>query len=706
MSAYAERVSTLRGECLARKAIRQSSRVLWSPAGDIISPVVDAESLKSSEGLPWQIRRGLRSKARMEACLFEMDSCGMLAGRVIPHAPPEKGKLEEALAYLKGFPEAGGQSGHCELALDRLFERGVSGLIEDMQAKSSSIAEPERKDALESFALALQGFSRMILNAAESVEAALSSEKVESRKLELEVVMNSCRRVASAPPETFMDAIHLTWFANMAVNFADGAALVVPGHLDRRLIDYYKREGIDREKALFLIENLYILINDYVPDGLAMSIMVGGRDRHGDDITNDLSHLCLEALRRTALCYPTVGVCWHRGTPDTLNSLAVELISKGYTTPAFFGDETIQTGLRSYGVPTGEACDYINSTCVEITPCGSSNVWVASPYFSLCGILLEELSSGTDYASFDGFVEKYFMRLSKRIAEAADAQNRHRDARARQGGKPLQSAFTRDCIERATDIDKGGARYNWVECSFVGLANLADSLMVIKGEVFDKKEMDVPALKRVLDSNFEGHGELRMKFLNSHPKYGVGNGEVDALAGMVIDKVSKECAKHRMSPDNSPFVPGVFCWMMHERLGGECGATPDGRLAKTPFADGAGPAQGRETKGPTAAILSASSWDHSKMIGGSALNMKFDKSLFRDRKAVESLKGLILTYLKRGGFEVQVNVVDHGMLERAKRNPESYRDLVVRIGGFTDYFTRLSPQMQDELISRTSYLHF
>jgi len=158
-----------------------------------------------------------------------------------------------------------------------------------------------------------------------------------------------------------------------------------------------------------------------------------------------------------------------------------------------------------------------------------------------------------------------------------------------------------------------------------------------------------------------------------------------------------------MEPDGSPFVPGGFVWIMHERLGRETTATPDGRRRGTPFADGCGPAQGREKCGPTAAILSTTSWDHSPMIGGLAFNMKFSRSLFRAPEAVERLRDLILTFLRRGGFEVQVNTVDREVLKAARENPEAYRDLVVRIGGYTDYFTRLSPEMQEEVMMRTQY---
>ncbi|MEI8248595.1 MAG: glycine radical domain-containing protein, partial [Lentisphaerota bacterium] len=164
-----------------------------------------------------------------------------------------------------------------------------------------------------------------------------------------------------------------------------------------------------------------------------------------------------------------------------------------------------------------------------------------------------------------------------------------------------------------------------------------------------------------------------------------------------------ECAQYKLPPDDAPFVPGMFCWIMHQRLGADCRATPDGRKAGFAFADGAGPAQGREKNGPTAAIMSVTSWDQSGMIGGVAYNMKFDKSLFSSPEMRTKFRHLVEVFLDRGGFETQINVLDCDILAKAMENPDAYRDLVVRIGGYTDYFTHLSPGMQAEVMQRTEF---
>jgi len=668
-----------------------------------------AESLRKSEHLKsWQERKGLCTHEILSTLTLDVDDLELLMGRLAPR--PESvsdAQLEDAAEYLKKFPKPGGQTGHCELDLSTIMQMGIDGLLEDIQRRADA-SEGEQAATYRSFIQALSGLSIMIEHAAECGEGAIQGGFPE-RQEELAEMAEICRRIAHHPPNSFRDAIQLLWLVLLGVQHGEEVWLIGPGHLDRTLFPFYERdlrEGkITRDDALLLIESLYILINEFVPDHLAVPVMVGGVDPEGKDVTNDLSYLCLEALRRTRLIYPTVGICWHEGTPRELLDLGIRLIGEGISNPAFFGDATIQKGLKALGTPPEQACNYINSTCVEITPVGSSNVWVASPYFNTCALLLEEtsLQAESSALSFESFLNGYRERLSNVVAEGVEVQNRLRDERQRHGRKPLQSVFTRDCIARGRDIDDGGAIYNWIECSFVGLANLADSLLVIREEIFNRRRMSFAELKAILDANYEGHEETRQRFLKSHVKYGQDDPEVDGIVSEITRIFVDECRKHKVKPDLSHFVPGTFVWEMHSHFGLVTGATPDGRLARSALADGGGPAQGRESKGPTAAILSTTSWDHSPMIGGLAFNMRFNKSMFSNDGGYDRLRDLVLTYLRRGGFEVQVNVVDAEVLREAREAPEKYRDLIVRIGGYTGYFTQLPSGLQEEIIMRTEY---
>jgi formate C-acetyltransferase len=403
-----------------------------------------------------------------------------------PDRPEWRDERQVAISYLNGhYPHVftPGQAGHCQLDLSRLFALGIDGLIADLEMWRSK-ATPKQAEVYQSFIYSLDGFSCMIENAARTVEVACPQAGA-ARRQELEDMGAACRRIAHSPPGTFREALQLTWLAILGCQFADRAVLVSPGHLDRILWPFYQTDlaagRLTQETALLLLEGCYLLINEYVPDGLAVSVW--SVDEMLSARATIHSYLCLEALRRTKLVYPTVGVCWHEQTPPDLSDLALELMAQGYSNPAFFGDDTIQRGLQLYGVPVDEACDYVNSTCVEITPYGSSNVWVASPYFSLCKILVDEIAeqaeTSTPAETFVAFLDGYRQRLRRWVAEAVEEENTKRRQRQLYGGKPLQSVFTRDCIERGLDIDNGGARYNWVECSFVGLANLADSSMCL-----------------------------------------------------------------------------------------------------------------------------------------------------------------------------------------------------------------------------------
>ena len=654
-----------------------------------------------------QIKAGILTRKRLSNLRFQIDNNELLAGRILNCNHSEE-EINKATEFLKTIPAAGGQSGHCALYWEELFEIGIGGIIDRVSSLLEN-SEKECADAYQSFIYALYGLQEMITNAITPVQEALESASSE-RAEELIKIIDSCERIKNDPPKNFRDAIQLVWFVMVGAMVGDEISYVCPGMLDRHFARFIENTHSFKEEALEILEAFYFLINDFTPSGGASAILVGGIDENGDNVTNELSYLCLEALRRTNLVYPTVGVCWHENTPDSLTSLAVELITKGYSTPAFFNDEIIRKGLMKYGVPEVEACDYQNSTCVEITPYGSSNIWVASPYFSLCGILMEVIDEivkkDISLQSYDDFVEAYFELLGNKIADAVQKQNELRERRRQYNRNPLQSVFTQDCISRGKDIDDGGGRYNWVECSFVGLANLIDSLKVIKEEVYKTGNYSLLQLKNILDKNFTGNEMLQQRFLNYQPKYGMDNSSVDSEIHRFMDFITTECAKHKMLPDNSHFVPGTFCWVMHQRLGAQCGATPDGRKAGMPFADGAGPAQGREKFGPTAAINSVTSWNHCSMIGGSAFNMKFNSSLFDAQGAEEKLKQLILVFLRKGGFEAQINVIDNAALKAAIQNPQQYSDLVVRIGGYTDYFTCLPPEMQQDVIQRTEYQSF
>ena len=295
----------------------------------------------------------------------------------------------------------------------------------------------------------------------------------------------------------------------------------------------------------------------------------------------------------------------------------------------------------------------------------------------------------------------YRSHHSGAVRQAVIAMNTHQATRRYNGGFPLLSCFVNDCIARGADIDHGGARHNWIEPNFVGLSNLVDSLAAIRQFVYQEERVTMDELVRAMRDNFEGREDLRLMLLHRAPKYGNDDPTVDALATEMAAYIRDEVSCYTTTL-GGPFLSGFFCWIKHVDLGRATAASADGRRAGFPLAAGSGPAQGRERLGPTAAVLSSTTWDHAPHLGGIAVNLKFSRP--RDASAFQQrLLDVVETYLQRGGFEVQVNVVDRETLLAAREHPEQYRDLVVRIGGYSDYFVGLSEEMQEEIILRTEH---
>ncbi len=761
--------------------------------------------MQTADDCFWVRRRGKAVANILQNATVQIGPDELLVGRLYLGEPTaeEAERLEEAQRYLAAQPKYFGQAGHMSVDIPKLLAKGARGIQQDIEQHRSEL-DPANPDHAEKTAfydaahIALEGLCAYAEHHAEAAERLAAEATDEARKQELLQIAERCRRVPAHPARTYAEALQAVHFVNSTIHWAQGSGLICPGHPDRWLWPYYERDiaagRLSPEQAQELLDCSNILINETIARGLAIGLMVAGRGPDDRDVTNELSYMCLQSIRNVGLSYPGVGICWNEDTPADLLACGCEILAERGANPAIFNDAVISQALLNAGVTPQEACEFQNSTCVEISPAGASNVWVASPYFNLCQILLDllhDVACGeVQAATFGDLLPAYCDRLGAAIKEAVGGQNANRISTIRHRNFPLLSPFVRDCIERGLDIDCGGARYNWIECSFVGLANLVDSLAVIREFLYGYSPPSPPtplpqgegrtataasppaplpqgegrtataasppasptpservpatgsgengnghrleslchavtsyrsgsartatapsppaltgevrALLDVLAADFAGHEDLRQRFLTQVPSYGNDEPAVDELAVMIADFVAAECAKYDVVLGGG-FKPGFFCWVMHERLGSETGATPDGRKAGVPFADGAGPAQGRERNGPTAAVKSTTCWDHTPMLGGLVLNLKFSKKALESDESRGKLAELIKTYMRLGGMEVQINVVSREALVAAKARPEEYRDLVVRVAGYTDYFTNLSAAMQDEIIARTEF---
>ncbi len=600
----------------------------------------------------------------------------------------------------------GGQDSHMAIDYELVLNCGLNGIIENINVALLTCDE-SKKEFYQTCRRCLEAVIKHSECYADAASKLAETTKDKKRRAELEKISEICAKVPANPAESFYEALQSIHFVTYCLSmnpFRYCPQQFQLGHPDRYLLSYYLKDiqaGIlTKEYAQLLLDCLGIQINNRVPNGLSSGYMVGGRDEKGNIVANDLTLMCMQVIDDIKLVYPAVGLCFAEGMEDVYIEKACEIISHGCSHPAIFNDDIITKGLKCYGVPEKEAHNYIHSTCVEITPVASSNVWVASPYTNMAQLLLDILDR--EYESYDELVNTYFEKLDVKIEKNFLNQCHIRNVRSENSINPLLSCFVNDCLARGVGIEQGGARYNWIMPSFVGMANLVDSLYALKKLVFEKNEFTIAKLKQILDNNFEGEELLRLRILNSIPKYGNDIDEIDSYFGLITEHIISECKKYCGVHQNANLIPSVFCWIMHEQFGRETGATPDGRKAGFPLGDGSGPCQGREMNGPTASVLSSTKWAHHQLIGGVAVNMKFSKKSLGVH-SLDNMKSLVKTYLKCGGFEIQINVIDKETLEKAVLNPEDYRDLVVRIGGYSDYFVKLSPKMQQEVILRTEH---
>lgn len=652
--------------------------------------------------------RSLYSEAyahAMEQMPVRIEEEELIVGKCgIPLSERQQKEWQDLKPFVESQIELGGQDSHMTVDYELLLEKGLSGILETVEEKLAGGHNPFY-EACKSCLLAVMQFSdRYAAMANELAQKEVNQE----RKMELEELAGICSRVPRYPAQNFYEAVQSVHFVTFCLSMDPARCYAFQqfqlGRPDRYLLKYYEKDlasGIlTPQRAQLLLDCLGIMINHRVPSGLSSGYMVGGRDKSGVVVANELTELCMNVIEDLRLVFPAVGLCYTQDMPEKYLRRACEILAQGCSHPAIFNDDVIAEGLQLYGVPEEDCREYIQSTCVEITPIASSNVWVASPYINLVRPLLEAMDR--EYTTVDEIVQMVLEKLDWTIRLSFEEQNAVRRERARRNCNPFLSCLMKDCLERGLDSECGGGRYNWIMPSFVGLANLADSLAVLEQLVFTEKKYTIAELKQMLDCNFEGFEEQRCDLLQNVPKYGNDEDCVDKWCSIITGHIVEECRKYTPALDNGRLVPSVFCWEMHARFGEETGATPDGRPAGFPLGDGSGPAQGREKQGPTASVLSSTKWSHREFIGGVAVNMRFSKRIL-EVDSYAKIMALIRAFMQRGGFEMQINVVDAETLRAARRNPELYQDLIVRVGGYSDYFVRLSDQMQLEVMMRTEH---
>ena len=606
--------------------------------------------------------------------------------------------------------------------------------------------------------------------------AAQTSDPV--RKQELLVIAENCSRVPAKGAQNFYEACQSFWFVQQLLQMESSGHSISPGRFDQYMYPYYKKDmeagTITREFAQELMDCIWVKLNDpnkcrdaasaegFAGYSLFQNLIAGGQNKEGEDVTNDLSVMCIQASMHVHLPAPSLSVRVWNGSPHEFLIKAAELTRTGIGLPAYYNDEVIIPALQNRGLSLEDAREYNIIGCVEPQKAGKTEGWHDAAFFNMCRPLELVFSNGMDKGemvgiptgdvtqmkTFDEFFDAYKKQMEYCISLLVNADNAIDVAHAERCPLPFLSCMIDDCLKEGKSVQEGGAVYNFTGPQGFGIANMADGLFAIRKLVYEDKKVSMKELKEALAWNYDkgldaqsagdmtemimkamqkagrnvdastAEGLLKtfmgmkpgeqktQRFKEIHdmidevPKFGNDIPEVDYFAREVAYTYSKPLQKYN-NPRGGKFQAGLYPVSANVPLGGQTGATPDGRYAHTPVADGVSPSAGKDVKGPTAAATSVSRLDHFIVSNGTLFNQKFHPSALSGREGLEKFVALIRGYFDQKGMHMQFNVVDRQTLLDAQEHPEKYKHLVVRVAGYSALFTTLSRSLQDDIIRRT-----
>lgn len=611
---------------------------------------------------------------------------------------------------------------------------GPQGLIELIEKKLQSCNE-KQQELYECMIMVLRGAKTFMLRYHDHIMMMLDQCE-DCDKVSLQKVGDICLKLSKRPPEHFHEAVQSLWFLFVILHMESNASSFSPGRMDQYLYPYYQKDieqgMITQQEALEILECLWLKFNQIVylrnqnsakyfagfPIGF--NIAVGGLDEQGNDTYNELSLLCLKAQEHLGLPQPNLSVRLNKHSSHELIQEAIKVVAKGSGMPQFFNDEAIvQTMIDDLHIERQDALNYAIVGCVELTTHGNNLGWSDAAMFNLnkaleltlnngkcllthqqIGLDLGNLETYQTYAQLEDAFKKQIDYFIDRMMKAEDVvEKAHQDC--------LPSAFLStvidDCIDKGLDVTKGGAKYNLSGIQMIQIANLADSLAAIKELVYDEKMISAKALLAALQHNFEGDEIIQAMLLNKAPKYGNDVEWVDELgaqwAGYFRNKM-KAYTNYR----GGLYHTGMYTVSAHVPMGENVGASPDGRKAMAPLADGGmSPVYGRDMNGPTAVLKSVARMKNSYTTNGGLLNMKFLPEFFQSETGRLKFENFLRAFVELEVPHIQFNVVRKEDLLDAKVHPENHRSLTIRVAGYTAYFVELAGKLQDEIIERTTY---
>ena len=629
--------------------------------------------------------------------------------------------------------------GHAVLD-DKIYRRGLRDTKADIAVALAGLddrdpATPDRRDCLRSMEIACNAMIRFAERHAELAEQLADSESDPERRRELLRIAEVCRRVPAEAPRDFHEALQAYWFCHLGVvTELNGWDAFSPGHLDQHLGPLFERGVVDgtltREAARELLEALFVkfIIHPAPPKvGVTAAesgtytdfanITLGGVLADGSDGSNEVTYLLLDVIEELHLLQPSTNLLLSDVTPDAVLARTLEVIRHGYGFPSLFNAEMVVEQQIRVGKTTEDARAGGCSGCVETGAFGKESCGLTG-YFNLPKILELTLHDGIDprtgdrllpsigvdagtFEDFDSLFGAFERQLRNALQVKLEGNGIIERIYAGSMPAPFLSVLVDDCISNGRDYNSGGARYNNRYVQMVGIGTITDSLSAIQKLVFEDDTLSLEGLLAVLDRDFEGDEPLRQRLVNRTPRWGNDDDRADALMSRVFNAAVQMV-------DGQPSVTGgryrvqMLPTTCHVYFGAVTGATPDGRRAGRPLSEGISPVQGSDRLGPTAVLRSAAKMDH-RLTGGTLLNMKLTPALIEGAEGIEDISRLVRGYFRLGGHHLQFNVVKAEILRAARADPEEWRDLIVRVAGYSDYFCDLSVELQDEIIDRTEH---
>ena len=621
---------------------------------------------------------------------------------------------------------------------DVIFKKGFGGLKAEALAHLAEL-EPITVEAMEKIdfyraaVLVSDGIVALANRYADQAEQLARTEREAGRKAELLAIARNCRRVPEQPPTTFHEAIQMVWFTQLGSILSENSLALNLGRFDQYMHPYFaadiEKGFLTKDQAQELIEALWIKLSEWVwaiSSNTAkffagynsfQNLTVGGRTRDGRDATNELSYMCLQATENVKTHQPGLSVRIHPDSPDEFLLAVCRLISAGTGFPAVHNDRVGSAMLVAAGLSPEDARDWSNCGCVvphfrkvgEWTSAVSVNLAAAVEYALNQGKsrldgkqmgLAEQPADG--FSSYEEVKAAVFRQIAYLVKHSVIGTITAQQIHAEMVPRPYLSLLVDGCLEKGKDLSKGGAKYNvGPVLTGIGVADMANSLAMIRKLVFEEKKYTLAELFAALDADWAGYEELRQAAL-ACPKYGNDIDYVDSIAVEISEFYHQEIHAYKDyfgSPFNSAFM-GISNYIP---AGSVIGATPDGRKARTPLTEGVSPHAGTDLTSPTAAMRSVAKINHDVHSGGTLLNVKLAPELLKTERSLRNLAAIIRAYFALGAFHVQFNVISAETLRKAQEHPEDYRDMLVRVAGYSTQFVNLSREAQDAIIERTTY---